>query len=225
MVTPKVISQALPEDRTAIIHVLLVDDHQVVLEGLRRILELDEEIEVVGEARNGYEAISKATHLSPDIIVMDLKMPVMDGITAIRELKQRLPKVNVLMLTFYAEEFVEQAIEAGASGYLLKDSSSEQITSAVHQVYDGLCPIAPSLTRQLVAEYAELSRRNRSSILTDREREVLKLVAEGMKSTEIAGQLVISHSTVKRELHQIMDRLQVKDRTHAVTEAIRRKLI
>jgi len=129
------------------------------------------------------------------------------------------------MLTFYAEDFIEQAIEAGASGYLLKDSSSEQITSAVHQVYDGLCPIAPSLTRQLVAEYAELSRRNRSSILTDREREVLKLAAEGMKSTEIAGQLVISHSTVKRELHQIMDRLQVKDRTHAVTEAIRRKLI
>jgi len=225
MRTSKVISQALPEDRTASIHVLLVDDHQVVLEGLRRILELDEEIEVVGEARNGYEAISKATHLSPDIIVMDLKMPGMDGITAVRELKQRLPKTNVLMLTLYAEEFVEQAIEAGASGYLLKDSSGEQIISAVHQVYDGLCPIAPSLTRQLVAEYAELSRRNRSSILTDREREVLKLAAEGMKSTEIAGQLVISHSTVKRELHQIMDRLQVKDRTHAVTEAIRRKLI
>ena len=207
------------------VKVLLVDDHQVVLEGLRRILELDEEIEVVGEARNGYEAISKATHLAPDIVVMDLKMPGMDGITAIRELKQRLPRVNVLMLTLYAEDFVEQAIEAGASGYLLKDSSSEQITSAVHQVYDGLCPIAPSLTRQLVAEYAELCRRNRSSILTDREKEILKLVAEGMKSTEIARQMAISHSTVKRELHQIMDRLQVRDRTHAVTEAIRRKLL
>jgi DNA-binding NarL/FixJ family response regulator len=207
------------------VKVLLVDDHQVVLEGLRRILELDEEIEVVGEARNGYEAISKATQLAPDIIVMDLKMPGMDGITAIRELKQRLPRVNILMLTLYSEDFVEQAIEAGASGYLLKDSSSEQITSAVHQVHDGLCPIAPSLTRQLVAEYAELSRRNRSSILTDREKEILKLVAEGMKSTEIARQLAVSHSTVKRELHQIMDRLQVRDRTHAVTEAIRRKLL
>ncbi len=207
------------------VKVLLVDDHQVVLEGLRRILELDEEIEVVGEARNGYEAISKATHLSPDIIVMDLKMPGMDGITAIRELKQRLPRVNVLMLTFYAEDFVEQAIEAGASGYLLKDSSSEQITSAVHQVHDGLCPIAPSLTRQLVAEYAELSRRNRSSILTDREREVLKLVAEGMKSTEIGNRLFISLSTVKREIGNIFDKLGVNDRPHAVSEAIMKRLI
>jgi DNA-binding NarL/FixJ family response regulator len=225
MRTPKIINKASPEDRAAIIHVLLVDDHQVVLEGLRRILELDEEIEVVGEARNGHEAISKAIQLSPDIIVMDLKMPGMDGITATRELKQRLPKANVLMLTLYAEDFVEQAIEAGASGYLLKDSSSEQITSAVHQVYDGLCPIAPSLTRQLVAELAGLSRLNRSLILTDRQIEMLKLVANGMKSTEIAVQLAISHSTVKRELRQILDRLQVKDRTHAVTEAIRRKLI
>ena len=225
MRAPKTISQALTEDRTASIHVLLVDDHQVVLEGLRRILELDEEIEVVGEARNGYEAISKATHLSPDIIVMDLKMPGMDGITAIRELKQRLPRANVLILTLYAEDFVEQAIEAGASGYLLKDSSSEQITSAVHQVCDGLCPIAPSLTRQLVAELAGLNRLNRLLILTDRQLEILKLVGAGIKSTDIAGQLIISHSTVKRELSQIMDRLQVKDRTHAVTEAIRRKLI
>jgi len=207
------------------VRVLLVDDHQVVLEGLRRILELDEEIEVVGEARNGYEAISKATHLSPDIIVMDLKMPGMDGITAIRELKRRLPRVNVLMLTLYAEDFVEQAIEAGASGYLLKDSSSEQITSALHQVHDGLCPIAPSLTRQLVAEYAELSRRNRSSILTDREREVLKLVSEGMKSTEIGHRLFISLSTVKREIGNIFDKLGVNDRPHAVSEAITKRLI
>jgi len=186
---------------------------------------LDEEIEVVGEARNGYEAISKATHLSPDIIVMDLKMPGMDGITAVRELKQRLPRVNVLMLTLYAEDFVEQAIEAGASGYLLKDSSSEQITSALHQVHDGLCPIAPSLTRQLVAEYAELSRRNRSSILTDREREVLKLVSEGMKSTEIGHRLFISLSTVKREIGNIFDKLGVNDRPHAVSEAITKRLI
>jgi DNA-binding NarL/FixJ family response regulator len=208
-----------------LIRVLLVDDHQVVLEGLRRILELDEEIEVLGEARNGQEAISKAIQLSPDVIVMDLKMPGMDGVTAVRELKQRLPKVNVLMLTLYAEDFVEQAIEAGASGYLLKDSSSEQITGAVHQVYDGLCPIAPSLTRQLVAEYAELSRRNRSSLLTNREREVLKLVAEGKKSTEIGNRLFISLSTVKREIGSIFDKLGVNDRPHAVSEAMLRKLI
>jgi len=125
------------------IRVLLVDDRQVVMEGLRRILELDEEIEVVGEARNGYEAISKAIHLSPDTIVMDLKTAGMHSITAIRELKRRLPRVNVLTLTFCAEDFVEQAVEA------------------VHQVYDGLCPIAPSLTRQLVAEYIQSGLKNR----------------------------------------------------------------
>ena len=207
------------------VKVLLVDDHQVVLEGLRRILELDEEIEVVDEARNGNEAITKALQLSPDVIVMDLKMPEMDGITTTRELKQRLPKVGILMLTLYAEDFVEQAIEAGASGYLLKDSSSEQITSAVHQVYNGLCPIAPSLTRDLVTEFAELSRKNRSLILSERERGVLKLVAEGMKSTEIGNHLFISQSTVKREIGHIFDKLGVNDRPHAVSEAMKRKLI
>ncbi len=129
--------------RESKIRVLLVDDRQVVMEGLRHVLELDEEIEVVGEASNGYEAISKAIHLSPDVIVMDLKTAGMHSITAIRELKRRLPRVNVLMLTLYAEDFVEQAVEA------------------VHQAYDGFCPIAPSLTRQLVAEYIQSGVKNR----------------------------------------------------------------
>ena len=207
------------------VKVLLVDDHQVVLEGLRRILEFDKDIEVIGEARSGNEAITKAIQLSPDVVVMDLKMPEMDGITATHELKKRLPKVRILMLTLYAENFVEQAIEAGASGYLLKDSESEQITSAVHQVHDGLCPIAPSLTRELVTEYVELSRKNRSLILSERERDVLKLVAEGMKTIEIGSHLFISQSTVKREIGHIFDKLGVNDRPHAVSEAIKQKLI
>ncbi len=135
--------------RESKIRVLLVDDRQVVMEGLRRILELDEEIEVVGEVRNGYEAISKAILLPPDVIVMDLKTAGMHSITAIRELKRRLPRVNILMLTFYAEDFVEQAVEA------------------VHQVYDGLCPIAPSLTRQLVAEYIQSGLKNRPHAATE----------------------------------------------------------
>jgi DNA-binding NarL/FixJ family response regulator len=207
------------------VRVLLVDDHQVVLEGLRRILEMDEEIEVVGEARNGSEAISKACTVKPDVIVMDLKMPGMDGIAATRELKQKLPGSRILILTLYGEDLVQEAIEAGVSGYLLKDSESEEITSAVHQAHKGLCPIAPSLTRGLVTELAELKRNTRALLLSPREVEVLKLIAEGMNSTEIGCRLYVSQSTVKREVGQIFDKLGVNDRPHAVSEAIKRKLI
>ena len=174
------------------IKVLVVDDHQVVREGLRRIIELDNEIEVIGEARNGEEAITRAVALSPDVIIMDLKMPGMDGITATREIKQKLPEINILVLTLYAEDFIRQAIEAGASGYLLKDSDCEQITKAIHQVYSGLSPIALSLTRELITEFAQLSKNSRSSMLTKRQIEVLKLIAEGVSSKEIGSRLFIS---------------------------------
>ena len=210
---------------TRVIRVLIVDDHQVVREGLRRMLELEKGIRVVGDARSGEEAITKAVALSPDVIVMDLKMPGMDGITATREIKQHTPDVNILMLTLYAEDFVRQAIEAGASGYLLKDSDCEQIIQAIHQVYDGLCPIAPSLTRELVTEFVALSRDNQSSVLTKRQKEVLTLIAEGMSGKEIGSRLFISTSTVKREIRQILGKLKVSDRAQAVSEAIKRKLI
>ena len=209
----------------SVIKVLLVDDHQVVLEGLHRLLELDRGIQVVGEARSGEEAITKTIQLSPDVIIMDLKMPGMDGITTTRELKQRLPDIRILMLTLYGEDFVKQAIEAGASGYLLKDSEGEQITSAVHQVYDGLCPIAPSLTRELVTELTAANRKSRSSLLTEREVKILKLIADGLHSREVSETLFISMSTVKREIRHIFDKLGVNDRPHAVSEAMRRKLI
>ena len=207
------------------IKVLIVDDHYVVREGLRRIVQLDEEIEVVGEARNGEEAITKANSLLPDVIIMDLKMPEMDGITATREIKQRLPDVNILILTLYAEDFIRQAVEAGVSGYLLKDSDCDQIIKAIHQVHDGLSPIAPSLTRELVTEYAKLSRSYQTSILTTRQKEVLRLIADGVNSREISTNLFISASTVKREIRNIFDKLGVNDRPHAVAEAIRRKLV
>jgi len=213
----------MSESRT--IKVLLVDDHHVVREGLRRILEMDSGIEVVGEARSGEEAIAKATALSPDVIIMDLKMPGMDGIAATSQIKEKLPDINVLVLTLYAEDFVKQAVEAGVSGYLLKDSDSEQITRAVHQVHEGLSPIAPSLTRGLVTEFAKLSRSSRSSVLTDRQVEILKLVAEGESGKSIGEHLFLSTSTVKREVRHIFDKLGVNDRAHAVSEAMKRNLI
>ncbi len=207
------------------IKVLLVDDHHVVREGLRRILELDSGISVIGEARSGEEAIIKAVGLSPDVIIMDLKMPGMDGIAATREIKQKLPQVNVLVLTLYAEDFVKQAVEAGVSGYLLKDSDIEQITKGVHQVHSGLSPIAPSLTRGLVSEFAKLSRNSRSSLLTKRQAEVLKLVAEGESGKKIGERLFLSTSTVKREIRHIFDKLGVNDRAHAVSEGMKQHLI
>jgi len=207
------------------IKVLIVDDHQVVREGLRRILENDDEIEVVGEARTGEEAIVKAVSLVPDVIIMDLKMPGIDGIMATHEIKQRMPDINILVLTLYAEDFINQAVEAGVSGYLLKDSDSEQITKAIHQVYDGLCPIAPSLTRELVTKFVKLSRNDQSSLLTKRQIEILRLIAEGVSGRDIGSQLFISTSTVKREIRNIFDKLGVNDRAQAVSEAMKRRII
>ena len=212
-------------ETSEVIRVLIVDDHQVVREGLRRMLELRPGIEVVGEASSGEEAIAKAVALRPDVITMDLKMPGMDGIAATRQIKQRVPEVNILVLTLYAEDYVKEAIEAGASGYILKDSDSEQIARAIRQVRDGLCPIAPSLTRELVTEFARLSRNSQTSILTQRQREILKLIAEGVNGKDIASQLFISTSTVKREVRHILNRLGVNDRAQAVSEAIKRRLI
>ncbi len=212
-------------NESSTIKVLLVDDHHVVREGLRRILELDGGITVIGEARSGEEAIVKAVALSPDVIIMDLKMPGMDGITATREIKQKLPQVNVLVLTLYAEDFVKQAVEAGVSGYLLKDSDIEQITKGVRQVHTGLSPIAPSLTRGLVSQFAKLSRNNRSSLLTKRQAEILNLVAEGESGKKIGERLFLSTSTVKREIRHIFDKLGVNDRAHAVSEGMKQHLI
>lgn len=219
------IMSAYGSNKTRAIRVLLVDDHHVIREGLRRMLELENRIQVVGDAENGEEAITKAVSLSPDVIVMDLKMPGMDGITATREIKQKMPDVNILMFTLYAEDFVKQAIEAGASGYLLKDSDCEQITKAIYQVYDGLYPIAPSLTRQLITDFTKVSQDNRSSILTKRQIEILKLIAGGMSSKEISNHLFINTSRVKKLIRQILNKLDVNDRAQAVSEAMQRKLI
>ena len=138
------------------IRVLLVDDYQSVLDGLQRMLELDETIEVIGTARSGEEAISKAAALSPDVVTMDLRMRGMDGITTTRRLKEKLPHVNVLALTMYGETMIRDAIDAGVSGYILKDSDYDRVIQAIHQVSNGGHPITPSLTRQPAMRYATI---------------------------------------------------------------------
>jgi len=205
--------------------VLLVDDHQVVREGLKRMLELDKDIQVVGEAVNGEDGITQAERLSPDVILMDIKMPDMDGITATRQLKQKMPDVKVIMLTLYDSEFVTQAIEAGASGYILKDAKGEQLIQAIRDVRKGYSPLAPSLTRQVFTELATLSRASRDSLLSERQCEILRLVAAGLTSKDIGAKLCISEPTVKKELTHIFDKLGVNDRAQAISEAMKRKLI
>ncbi len=206
------------------IKVLLVDDHAVVREGLRRMIERDDSIKVVGEAGNGEEAVSKVMALSPDVITMDLKMPGIDGIAATRAIKQKAPGVNVLMLTLYGEDFVKEALEAGVSGYLLKDSDYEQIIQAIHKVHEGFVIIAPLLVRGLT-NYLSKPKMQSSVTLSERELEILTLISDGVGSNEICERLFISPSTVKREIRHIYDKLGVNDRAHAVAIALRRKLV
>jgi len=207
------------------IRVLIVDDHQVVREGLKHMLAPQEDIKVVGEAVSGEDAIIQAQRLRPDVVLMDIKMPGMDGIAATRELREKMPEIRVIMLTLYDDEYVAQAVEAGASGYILKETSREQLIQAIRDAYRGYAPLAPSLTREVLTRLADLSRANRNSLLTKRQREILKLVAAGLARKEVAAKLYISEATVKKELTLIFNKLGVSDQTQAVVEAMKRRLI
>ena len=207
------------------IRVLIVDDHSVVREGIRRVLEGDEGLEVVGEACNGEDAIEKACKLSPDVITMDLRMPSMSGIQVTREIRRRCPDANILVLTAYADDLVGQALVAGASGYLMKDSSANQIRASVRDIHHGFSPISPSLTRDLLNEYARLSQASRSSLLTERQAGILQGIAQGLTGREIGGREFLSHATVKREFRRIYDSLGVSDRASAVAAGIKKGLI
>lgn len=207
------------------IRVALVEDHQMVREGLRRLLELEEGIEVVGETGTGEEALARLPSLFPDVVLMDLRLPGMDGVEATRQLKKELPDLKVIMLTFLEDDRVTEAIEAGASGYLLKKGNRQQLLQAIQSAYCGQYPIDPSLSRGLLAQLTQLMRRSRESYLSERQSEILRLVASGVPARGIARQLFVSESTVKRELRHIFEKLGVRNQAHAVAEALRRKLI
>jgi two-component system, NarL family, response regulator LiaR len=206
------------------IRVLLVDDHDVVRQGLRRVLEIEPRIQVVGEAKNGKEAISHALNLIPDVIIMDLKMPDMDGITATRELKQKLPNVFVLILTMYADSYFEEAIEAGAAGYLLKDGDSKKISQAVCQLCEGESPISPALNRRLISEYYKIRHKGAYN-LDMRQKKILHLMSLGVDTKEICQRLAISSSTAKRDIKNIYTILGVNCRAHAVAMALKDGLL
>lgn len=204
------------------IRLLLVDDHPVVRDGLRGMFAGDPGCEVVGEASNGLEAVRLAERLQPDVILMDLHMPEMDGVSAIEELARREIPSRVLVLTTYDQDsYVMPAIEAGATGYLLKDAPRDELLRAVRAVAGGDTILSPAVAGRLVKQVRSPQR----DLLTPRELEVLQLVAAGTTNREIARELFISEATVKTHLLHIYERLGAPDRAAAVSEAYKRGLL
>ncbi len=214
------------------IKVLIVDDHRIVREGLSAILETKEEIEIVGEAGDGGEAVEKARQLLPDVIVMDVSMPGMTGVEATRIIKRELPHIGIIALTMYEDQqYIFDLVRAGATGYLLKDSDSTEIVAAIRAVFKGESLIHPSVASKILAEFSLLAEgkgRKKSFLehdLTEREVTVLRLVADGKTNKEIANVLDLSEKTVKNHVRNIFHKLHVYDRTAAAILAIRKGII
>ena len=211
---------------TQSIKVLIVDDHAIVRKGIRALLTTEPNIQVLGEAKDGREAITEVERLRPDVILMDLVMPEMDGIEAIRQITSRQPGSRILVLTSFAtDEKVFPAIKAGALGYLLKDSNPEELVQAIHQVHRGESSLHPTIARKLLQELARPPQRPPTSEpLTDREMTVLRLIAHGLSNQEIADQLTISEATVRTHVSNILSKLHLASRTQAALYALREGL-
>jgi DNA-binding NarL/FixJ family response regulator len=207
------------------IKVLIVDDQQMVREGLRRMLELDETINVVGEAKSGDECLTLADKTAPDIILMDVRMPGMSGIEATRQLKDKNFPASVIILTVYEDKYLSQAAEAGAVGYLLKDISRQDLLRAIHLTTEGKSAFAPEVTRSLFTQFANMATLNKQALLSPRQINILRLIAAGVTNKDIAARLYLSEATIKRETNNIFSKLGVNDRTEAVSEAYKRNLL
>lgn len=208
------------------IRVLIADDHPIVRDGLRTLIETEPGIDMVGEAENGAEAIEKARELQPDVILMDLVMPVKDGIQAINEIKATHPQISILVLTSFSEEDkVFPAIRAGASGYLLKDTLPQQLLQAIQDVHRGEASLHPSIALQLIREINQPSNLPLAADpLTESELEVLRLLAQGLTNQEIAERLVRSEWTIRTHVRNILSKLHLANRTQAALYALREGL-
>ena len=207
------------------IRVYLVDDHLALREGIRRLLGSDEGIEVVGEAGSAEECLKEITARSVDLVMMDINLPGMNGIQATRHLKEKYPDLKVLVLSTFGEEYTVQALEAGANGYLLKTASQSELLNAVLQAARGQTPIDAELTSTLVDSITGKVDRDGPQVLTDRQTEILRLIADGVPSKEIQEKLSISQPTLTRQIRRIFDQLEVEDRAHAVSEAYKRHIL
>jgi DNA-binding NarL/FixJ family response regulator len=209
------------------IRILIADDHPVVREGLFAMLSRESDFEVVGEARDGVEAVNKAKELSPEVVLMDLRMPELDGVEAMNQIKSAKPNTKFIILTTYSDDdYIFRGIEAGARGYLLKDAPREELFKAIRAVHRGESLIQPVVASKVLDRLTELSRRAPSGEeLSERELEVLRLMAKGAANKEIGVELSIAQSTVKTHISTIFQKLGVNDRTEAVTEALKKGII
>jgi DNA-binding NarL/FixJ family response regulator len=210
------------------LRLIIAEDHAVVRQSLRLMLEMDDEVDVVGEAVDGGQAVSMAQELHPDLVLMDIRMEGMDGVEATRRLKEVEPNVPVLILTGFSEDqILLKAVEAGAQGFLLKDATAAEVKDAIRRVVNGESLVTPSLLRKLLEEVSQRSKETHPahSDLTPREMEVLLAVAQGKSNEEIARALVISEKTVKTHLGKVFSKLQVDGRAQAMLYAIREGLV
>ena len=204
------------------IRVLVVDDQQLIREGIASLLSLQEGMEVVGTAADGCEAVERATELGPHVVLMDVRMPTMDGVEAVAALKECLPQCRVVMLTTFDDErYVVDALRAGASGYLLKDLPSSQLAAAIRLTHAGVAQLDPAAAARLAAASA----RPAFQTLSEREVQVLRLVAAGLTNREISQRLFLSEGTVKNHVSKVLERLGLRDRTQAALYARDRGLI
>jgi DNA-binding NarL/FixJ family response regulator len=205
---------------------MLVDDHAVLRDGLRNILEMEEDMQVAGEAESGEEALRRMPELKPDLIIMDINMPNGNGVEVTGIIKNRYPDVKILMLTMHNhDEYFMSAIREGADGYILKDAPSEQVVEAVRTVAKGESVIHPSMTRKLLSFHQQKKTDHEEQSLTEREKEVLLCLVEGMSNKEIASKLYISDKTVKIHVSKIFRKLNVKSRSQVVIQAVQKQLV
>jgi len=204
------------------IRLLIVDDQRLMREGLRTLLELEPDLLVAGEAGDGQEALQQYASLQPDVVLMDIRMPVMDGVEATRRLRLDYPHARVIILTTFDDDtYVFDGLRAGALGYLLKDVSGDELAEAIRQVAKGGALIEPSVARKVLAEFARLPqpvgqpRSDQAHSLSERELEILRLLAQGASNRQIASQLFLAEGTVKNYISNILDKLGVEDRTQA----------
>ena len=213
-----------------VIRVVLVDDQELMRVGFRMVLGAQEDMEIVGEAGNGKEAVELAGRLRPDVVLMDVRMPVLDGVEATKLITERGSSKVLVMTTFDLDEYALSALRNGASGFLLKDTPSVQLVSALRSVASGDAVVSPSVTRRLLDRFlgqagGELRDASMLDVLTDREREVLLLIAQGLSNTEIARKLFLSEATVKTHVGRVLSKLELRDRVQAVVLAYETGLV
>ena len=211
------------------IRILLADDHTIVRNGIRSLLEREPDLEVVAEAEDGRSAVSQASRVKPDVAVIDIGMPLLNGTEATRQIRKQSPKTRVLVLSMHEnEEYIRQALEAGAMGYLLKDASARELIEAIHSVQRGESILSPAITRLVIEDYLRwggIRPEPREDLLSAREREVLQLIAEGYTNKQIAGILMLSIKTVQAHRLNLMQKLDLHDRGELIKYAIQKKII